>query len=346
MDISPYFATLIEQKDQVIVPGLGKFYKKRAAGYYDEETKTFYPPTKEIDFSTEYMHDDKLVQYISQEKNTSLTSAYAILDEYVRELKVNLKKHAVDILGIGSLVLEDEKIHLKEKKEAKLNKTYFGLPALDTQSSSLIGEDEENYTLAQQALNTAMPDDYEEERPRTSRVKIFVIVFILALIASLVTLYFVKPGIYQEIYQQFQRKQNTKAIPPSKMPSQESLNKADSIYNSKQDIESKLKAQGFDVTEARDSTDVSINEKTLKNNGIRYEIIISQFQKRSEAVERVALLKQNGINAFIVDDADGPLVKISCATFYNETEAKIELQRVREELNPEAFIKPIKTLKK
>ncbi|MEO5909374.1 MAG: hypothetical protein ABIP95_00730 [Pelobium sp.] len=346
MDISPHFATLIAQKDQLVVPGLGRFYKKRVAGYYEEETKTFHPPTKEIDFSMEYMHDDKLVQYISQEKNTSLTSAYAILDEYVRDLKVVLKKQAVDLLGIGSLVLEDEKILLKEKKEAKLNKTFFGLPTIDTQSSNFIGEEEEHYTLAQQALDTAMPDDYEEERPRSSRVKIFVMLFIIAIIAGLVALYIVKPEIYQGIYQQLQRKENTKAVPPSNMPSQEFLNKADSIYNSKQDIEAKLKAQGFDVEKAKDSTDVSINEKTLKNNGIRYEIIISQFQKRSEAVERVALLKQNGINAFIVDDADGPLVKVSCATFYNETEAKIELNRVREELNPEAFIKPIKTLKK
>ena len=94
MEISNYLVELITEKDQVTVPGLGRFFKKRKSGYYDDATKTYFPPSGEIVYSAEYMHDDKLVHLISQKTETSLTSAYAILDEYIREIKIALKNIA------------------------------------------------------------------------------------------------------------------------------------------------------------------------------------------------------------------------------------------------------------
>jgi hypothetical protein len=80
MDISPYFIELLKEKNQVTVPGLGKFYKKIIPGYYHQESKSYYPPSGIIDFTTEYLHDDKLVHLIGLKNNFSLTSAYAVLD--------------------------------------------------------------------------------------------------------------------------------------------------------------------------------------------------------------------------------------------------------------------------
>ena len=144
MDISPYIAELLESKDQVIIPGLGKFYQKKSAGYYHEETKTFYPPSKEIDFTIEYHHDDKLVQLISERNNITLTSAYTILDEYVKDIKTILKNSSAQINGIGSLIIEDDKIILDNSHRSENSEDYFGLPPIDTQSSSLTGEDIED----------------------------------------------------------------------------------------------------------------------------------------------------------------------------------------------------------
>jgi nucleoid DNA-binding protein/cell division septation protein DedD len=346
MDISPYFAELLAQKDQVIIPGLGKFYQKRSAGYFDEENKTFYPPSIKIDFTTEYFHDDKLVQLISDKNNTTLTSAYGILDEYVKDIKAVLKSEAVHINGFGYLFYKEEKLILDTDNAAEDNESFFGLAPIDTQSASFIGEDAEEYSLAQQALNTAMPDDYKSEEPKSITLKLIVVFLIFAIIGSLIAVYYLNPSFYQKLYNQY--KKETVAPKPAvinNVPNAQAVQKADSVYDSN-NIEAKLKEQGFDVKKIQDSTKVSINEKVVpKKSDIRYEIIIGLYLKREDALKRVAQLKSNGINAYLVEDADGPMTKISGATLYNEQEAKVELKRIREQLNPEAFIKPIKPLK-
>ncbi|TKB96784.1 HU domain-containing protein [Pedobacter cryophilus] len=344
MDISPYFAELINAKDHVVVPSLGKFYQKRSAGYYDEGTETFYPPSTKIDFTTEYRHDDKLVQLISQRNNTSLTSAYAILDEYVKDLKTILKSQTVHINNIGELTLDGEKLTLQSDTKSENSKDFFGLTPIDAKALNLSDAEAENYSLAQQALNTAMPNEFDEHKSIT--LKIVLVFVIAAIIGSLIAVYYLNPNFYQNLYQQLKKETvSEKPVTVNQTPSAQAIQKADSVYNNA-DIEAKLKAKGFEVEEAKDSTAVSVNQKQIpKKSDIRYEIIIGLYLKKSDALKRVTQLKANGINAYIVEDADGPMIKISGATLYNEAEANQELKRIREQLNPEAFIKPIKPLK-
>lgn len=352
MEISNYLVELITEKDQVIVPGLGRFFKKRKSGYYDDATKTYFPPSGEIVYTADYMHDDKLVHLISQKTKTSLTSAYALLDEYIREIKIALKTTDVKLKGIGILKDEHGQLTLTSETETNLNKTFFGLPPVDTLSPKLVGVETETYSLAQQALNTALPDELLEEEPKRGAVAITMGIIAVIILAGAIGLYFAKPDIYKNLVNQIQSytvsKPNstiTPAQPNKPTPNAVALQKADSIYD-ENDIESKLKAQGFEVEKVKDSTNVSVKPKFLPKKGdIKYEIIIGLYTRREDAVKRVSQLKANGIDAHIVDDADGPMIKISCATLYNDAEAEKELARVREELNPEAFKKAIKILK-
>jgi len=350
MDISPYFAELIANKDQVVVPGLGKFYQKRAAGYYNEVSKSFYPPSQKIDFTTEYRHDDKLVQYISQKSSTSLTSAYAILDEYVKDLKAVLKSETVTINGLGKLSIVDDKItFLVEENQQTLKEDFFGLPAVDTQKTApvIFREEAKDYSLAHQALSTAIKDDDEDEKPKSITGKLILIFILFLLIGGAIALFYLKPEVYQNLMEKFnQSKKEQPATLSKDLSDAEAIQKADSVYENG-DIEAKLKAKGFEVEKAQDSTDVVIAQSSIpKNNGIRYEIIIGLYEKKSEAEARVKELKANGINSYILTDADGPLTKISCAVFYDKEKANKELKRVLEELNPRAYMLPIITLKK
>jgi hypothetical protein len=350
MDISPYFSELIAQKDHVIVPGLGKFYQSRISGYYNEASKSFFPPSQKIEFTTEYRHDDKLVQFISQKNNISLTSAYAILDEYVKDLKSVLKSEVVTVNGLGKLSVIDDKItFLAEENQQAFKEDFFGLPVVDTQKIAPVvtREEAKDYSLAQQALNTAMLDDDDDEKPKNIIGKLILIFFLFLLIGSAIALFYLKPEVYQNLINKFnQYKKEQPATLNKDLSDEEAIKKADSVYDSG-DIEAKLKAKGFEVEKAQDSTDVLISENAIpKNNGIRYEIIIGLYEKRDQAEARVRELKANGINSYIIEDADGPLVKISCAVFNSKSEANKELKRVQEELNPRAYTLPIKTLKK
>jgi hypothetical protein len=353
MDISPYFLSLLAQKDQVIVPGLGRFFKKRTTGFYDENSKTYFPPSNQINFGTDYLHDDKLVHLISQKAQTSLTSAYAILDEYVKDLKNALKTSDFEIKGIGKLSLQDGKLNLNSSKSETLNKPFFGLPEIDIQSPLLLGSESETYSLAQQALSTAMPSDYVEEREKRSVISMVLMIVAVAIIAAAVGLYFAKPEFYKNLITNIQStnfninpKKTTE--PAGVQSNKQELQKADSIYNSNSndDIEKKLKSQGFDVEKPRDSTDISVQSKPMPKKGdFRYEIIIGLYMSKDEALERVKQLKSYEINAYILEDKDGPLVKISGATLYSNEEADKELTRIRKEINPEAFKKAYKILK-
>jgi hypothetical protein len=350
MDISPYFAELIAQKDHVIVPGLGKFYQSRISGYYDEASKSFFPPSQKIEFTTEYRHDDKLVQFISQKSNISLTSAYAILDEYVKDLKAVLKNEPVTINSLGKLKIVDDKItFFSDENTQIINEDFFGLPVVDTQKIApiVIREEAKDYSLAQQALNTAMLDDDEDEKPKSIIGRLILIFILFLLIGGAIALFYLKPEVYQNLLKSY--KNNKIGLPGTlskDLSDAEAVQKADSVYDSG-DIEAKLKAKGFEVEKAQDSTDVLVSENAIpKNNGIRYEIIIGLYEKRGQAEARVKELKANGINSYIIEDADGPLIKISCAVFNTKTEANKELKRVQEELNPRAYTLPIKTLKK
>jgi len=352
MDISPYFAELIAQKNHVIVPGLGKFYQSRISGYYDEASKSFFPPAQKIEFTTEYRHDDKLVQYISQKSNISLTSAYAILDEYVKDLKAVLKNEPVTINSLGKLEIVDDKItFLTDENTQIINEDFFGLPVVDTQKIApvILREEAKDYSLAQQALNTAMLDDDEDEKPKSIIGRLVLIFILFLLIGGAIALFYLKPEIYQNLINEFnQNKKEQPATLSKDLSDAEAVQKADSVYDNG-DIEAKLKAKGFEFEDVKDSTDVVIAENSIpKDNGIRYEIIIGGYAKSdiAKAEAKVKELKENGINAYILKDDDGPLIKISCAVFYNQDQAKKELIRIQSELNPQAYIKPIKTLKK
>jgi nucleoid DNA-binding protein len=351
MDISPYFIELLEEKNQVTIPGLGKFFKKRIPGYYHQESKSYFPPSGVIDFTTEYLHDDKLVHLISLKNNSSLTSAYAILDEYLRDIKNTLKTDVLQLKGIGILKSDAGKLTLESNPSANLNIASFGLPEIDTQSELLLGSDQETYSLAQQALSTAMPDEdmVEEKRSITSLVLMIIAVSILA---SLIGLYFAKPDIYKnliiEVQQSFASKPSPKkeevVIPAIKV---EDINRADSIYNSTSDqTEANLKAQGFDFEKTKDSADVEVNTKVLpKAGGFRYEIIIGLYSLKEDAIKRATQLKSYGIDARVLEDKDGPMVKITGATLYDDDAAEKELKRIQKDINPEAFKKAYKILK-
>ena len=351
MDISPYLLELLVDKNQVTVPGLGKFFKKIIPGYYHQESKSYMPPSGAIDFTAEYIHDDKLVHYISAKNNLSLTSSYAVLDEYIRDIKNTLKTDQLTISGIGILKSDDGKISLSSTPSPNLNIASFGLPIIDTQSELLLGSNQDTYSLAQQALSTAMPDEemVEEKRSVTSLVLMIIAV---AIIASLAGLYYAKPDIYKnliiEIQQSFVSKAEAlkKEVITPKIQ-EEDLNKADSIYNSTpDDIEANLKAQGFEVEKSKDSTDVVVNTKPIPKAGnFRYEIIIGHYQLEEDAIKRAKQLKSYGIDARVLDDRDGPMIKITGATLYDNELAEKELKRIQREINPEAYKKAYIILK-
>jgi len=351
MEISFNIKDLLEKNNQVILPGLGSFYKNRIEGFFDEAKNTFFPPKETIAFTTsETNHQsgqDSLITFICNSKNMSSASATYILSKYVEDLKkVFNETGELSFKDIGKLKLQDSEIILETEESEKSGSSFFGLPVFTlpkAETESTISQPETNFTLAEQALSTAVSDEELLESKPKSKTWLYILLSIIILALSLSTLYFLRPDIYHSIFNANINNPEIKNVIPVTTPEERETIIADSIY--KDNIVKNLESGGFEVENVKDSSDIAINEKVVPNkNNIRYEVIIAAWQTRPKAETHLKKLRENGIDAHIVEDADGLMIKISAATLYNQQDAEKELNRIREELNPEAFIKPIKPL--
>ena len=351
MEISFNIKDLLQNNNQVFLPGLGVFYKNRIEGFFDEAKGSFFPPQETIEFTTSETfnvneEDNSLITFICDSKNVSRTSAAYLLTKHIEDLKKKFKETGeLTFEDIGKLKLQDSKIVLEAEESDKTGTSFFGLPVFtlpkNEAENAISSLPNENFTLAEQALSTAVSDEELTTKPKS---KSWLYIFLLVVIVALGAIYFLRPDIYNNLFHFNQNQPEIKNETPVITPEERETLIADSIY--KDEVVKNLESGGFDVEKAKDSSDVTVNEKVVpNNNNIRYEIIIAAWRTRSKAEAHLKKLKENGINAHIVEDADGLLVKISAATLYNQQDAEREEKRIREELNPEAYTKPIRTLK-
>lgn len=350
MEISFNIKELLEKNNQVVLPGLGSFHKKRIEGFFDTEKNTFFPPKEIIEFTSSEIYSNEtdqnsLISFICTSKNVSSTSAAYILSKYVEDLKKNLETDGeIYFQDIGILKSQNSELKLESEKQEESANSFFGLPSFSLPKQNLYKEIANaplNFSLAEQALNASLNDEIED-KPK-SKTWLFVCLSLIIIALSLSAFYIVRPDLFNSIFNPNLENKDIKTVIPISTPEEQETNIADSIY--KDNIVKNLESSGFDVEHAKDSSDISVIKKAVPNkNNIRYEIIIAAWQTRAKAEDHLKKLRENGIDAHIVEDADGLMIKISAATLYNQQDAEKELYRIREELNPEAFIKPIRPL--
>ena len=75
---------------------------------------------------------------------------------------------------------------------------------------------------------------------------------------------------------------------------------------------------------------------------VNYEIIIAAFSIKSEAEVFIKQIGIKGIQAKIVENMPGKMLKISIGTFLDEESAKIDLTRIQKKINKDAWIARVK----
>ena len=105
MNIEKRIVELLYFKDCVIVPGLGGFISQYVPARIKEETQTLIPPSKELGFNRDLLHDDGLLSgYLSACERVSPSFARASIDEFVDRLKVKMSSgEEAQLSSIGSL---------------------------------------------------------------------------------------------------------------------------------------------------------------------------------------------------------------------------------------------------
>ena len=110
MILATYINDLLYRYDCVIVPNFGGFITNKIGAVIEEETNTFYPPTKKIGFNANLKHNDGLLaNYIASSENISFESANKFIDTTVYQWQTELAKGALQVDGVGSMSLNTEK---------------------------------------------------------------------------------------------------------------------------------------------------------------------------------------------------------------------------------------------
>ncbi|MGB0880790.1 MAG: hypothetical protein ACPGTO_09510 [Polaribacter sp.] len=137
MRIDNYINDLLYRYDCVIVPDFGGFITNKIGTKINHFTHTFYPPTKQISFNSHVKHNDGLLaNYIASVENISFEKATATISLSVTKWIQELQSKSVELEGIGSLHLnENKKIIFKPNTTVNYLTASFGLATI---SSSLI----------------------------------------------------------------------------------------------------------------------------------------------------------------------------------------------------------------
>ena len=342
MDISLYIAEILQDHGKVNIPGVGTFYRKKIAAYFDEQSQMFFPPDQKISFEQTEEDDPDFSECISQTENISSDSADDILKEFAAKFNGELETFgSAEIPGIGILKKEGTQYTIESVSPYGLQP----LPELESASPHITAQPDPVYQDNMEVTNNYISQDSggteqilendnefsqdTEETEKTSG-RIWLLVAIPVLLIMAASLYFFYPQI-----KEFVQKRQA-ANPPKEQPA-----KSEPVPQDPEDsIAYQKLEQGMATAKSSDST-ASLKSEPLTTGPIIYEIIIASFSLKSEAETFIKQLSGKGINVHLVEKLSGIYkYKVSAGTFKDRPSAEKELPSVQKNLNQQAWIDP------
>ena len=355
MDIGFYIADLLKKQDEVSLPGLGSFVRRKIPGSYNQISNSFLPPSFEISFSSEILESDSLIEYISVKKNLSPSSAEYFVKKFTSGIFDILQTSEIAELNpLGVLRQKNEILTFETSTSIIISGNFFGLrqvsdlksyvePVIQQVATSSVDQSSsiEDFIAGHGAEEEiGVEDDYQRESRGNPTLLIVLGVFISAIIAGAM-LYLFNPTVKNLVGQTFQQYTSNTPIPDSRnVPRTPAPAKPDSINT----VPSVIVQDSSMIDSA--ATVAQIKKELETVAGItKIEIIGATFGKRSEAENYVRTMKKRGIQAKIAEDMPGKLFKVSLGSFSDDLSAQNELNRIAKEFEKTAWIAKYKSKK-
>ncbi|MXV16289.1 hypothetical protein [Hufsiella ginkgonis] len=139
MDIALYIAEILEDHDEVTIPGFGTIYKKKVAASFDENTQSFLPPGETFAFTQRENADALLSRHISKTKHISEASADFFAAKFGDDLNRQLNGNGeAGLLPVGTLRKKDGGIYLDLSEENQLMSSFGLVPVTEPGKSEEI----------------------------------------------------------------------------------------------------------------------------------------------------------------------------------------------------------------
>jgi cell division protein FtsN len=115
MMLYKYISDLLYRYECVIIPEFGGLLTKTTSTKIDEETNTFYPPTKQLGFNSQLIENDGLLaNHIASVDKVPYETALNFIKFEVSGLQEKLKKQDVTLENIGTFSLNPEGVVIFE----------------------------------------------------------------------------------------------------------------------------------------------------------------------------------------------------------------------------------------
>jgi hypothetical protein len=344
-----YISELLLEHDCVVVPGLGGFVANYAPAQINGSRHTIFPPYKKIVFNRKLKNNDGLLaEYISAVENKSFTEATNSLNLFAENIIQRLNKgETILIESVGSLAMGAENnILFEANTNSNLLLSSFGL---DSIQALPVTREEKRVKETIFENRGAKPVD---RKSVFRRVAPYVAVPLLALLLWLPF----ATGIVKEDKINFSRINPFYNAPapvyspaqlyePFTPPAQHA-----SIF----DYEAEGKAVKYSFVEntVADSLStgviVSLGEISAEDTSVpetaaavvstkKYHVIAGAFKYNDLAELLVADLRKKGFGAYILDEPNEDLQKVSYEGFPTKNEALEKLSEIQNE-NPDAWV--------
>lgn len=330
MDIALYITTLLNQHNEVNIPGLGTFFKKRIQGFYDPQINSFVPPSYQLNFRLEEGNSLLLADYCCKQRKISQNTAVYFIEKFTKTIWEQLNSTGQANINPIGILIKTNNNYLLDTKTSGVNTHYYGLKTIQDLSTASVSKQPVPIITVNEAKSQT-PIYEEGKRKPVLETVLSLIAF--ALFAILVGYYFY-PRKFNAFIQQNLFSQTS------------SPNVQQTVPTVVTDTTNQHLTTSPDTTQAStiESDEVyTLNTDTLsvKNSiadQINYEIVGASFAKKIDAEKYVAALNAKGIAAKITTNIPGARSKVSYGSFSDKATAETELRRIRKELNPDAWI--------
>jgi len=347
MDIGFYIADLLLDQDEVSLPGLGTFTKERIHGSYDQLSNSFRPPAYQISFTNKLSDFSSLSNYISFKKNLSSSSAEYFVKKFTSGIFDVLQTSGiVEVKPLGIIRQTDENLTFEASAAFSIAGKFYGLKPVSELKSALapviddvvippaaLGGSIEDFITG---LGDGEHDDEEvsTEAPKSSRILLLILGALLFAVIAAILLYLFNPkvqGLVDNLVPGYSSTTPTASDPGIGNKTLLPLATDSARTNLTNTVKDSLIVDSVSGTKPEENKPKAI----VVTNTI--EIIGAAFGKRHEAEIYVVNMKKRGMQARILEDMPGPLFKVSLASFPDLQSAQPELNRIKKEVEKEAW---------
>ncbi len=294
MKIIPLIQELLLSHDCVVVPGFGGFLANYSPARVDKGSSTIHPPRKVLSFNKNLTHNDGLlIGALSVKLNVGYNESRTIVEEQVLSFKRRINAGQTIIFdGIGSFMGNGEG-NLLFEPDMSVNylPSSFGLEPFRFDPL-------EKYDVREKVIR---PVGKEPIRSYSTRKILWRAAVIIPIIALMVAVPFRKEIFKLSI-------QETTLNPLAKT---ELENNIESLDNMTVPVAEKIAGDNMDIGNSSittEETTVSMPSEEIVSEpyiSLDYNVITGSFKVRQNALAQVAILKESGFEAEIIEAANG-----------------------------------------